>query len=326
MKDGRRLAVRIALCVICAVLGGLLVAFFMGVYPKQALTILSRVEVTQLSQFAKNLFSSAFVTVVTGSLVGAFAGAYGGYMIVERGRVREELLKEIRNTNAANMVSFGICNSLLSTKQQFVKPLKEKYDSQRAEFLEHKRKRETGEVGKDAIFEVKLDFQTFTLPPFAVDILQTQTFEKLSLVGRPLLLVTSLRQALHSLEQALAARNALIASYKADSPVSQDALIPRYFGLLYSGGNVNQNYPSSIEAIFSLTDSALFFSCQLCRDLTEHGDHIVAAFKKKFGSGAPSIARPDFTNAETTNLMPASDSFADWIGMFVNQADSQAVD
>jgi hypothetical protein len=326
MKGGRLIATGIALCIIFVALGGLSVAYFMGVHPRQAFAIFSRVESTQLWQSLEFFFNSAFVTAAIGSLAGAFAGAYGGYMIVERGKIREAMLKEIRNTNASNMVSFGICNSLLSTKQQIVKPLKEKYVSQRAEFLEYKRKRDTGEVGKDATFELQMDFQTFTLPPLAIDILQTQAFEKLSLVARPLLLVTSLRQALHSLEQALTTRNALIASYKANSPVSPNVLIPLYFGLPDGQGRANQDYRTSIEAIFSLTDSAIFFSCLLCKDLTEHGEHIAATFKKKFRSGAPSIARPEFAKAKAANLMPAAESFADWIGMFVKGADAQSVD
>src|SRR5689334_19372520 len=68
---------------------------------------------------------------------GAFAGAYGAQIITERSKLREELTKEIRNTNAAISISFGICNFLLSMKHQHVKDLKEKYDAQRKDFFAH---------------------------------------------------------------------------------------------------------------------------------------------------------------------------------------------
>jgi hypothetical protein len=274
----------------------------------------------------RSLYSnSPFLTAVIGSLAGAFAGAYGGYKIVERGKVRDDLLKEIRNTNAATMVSFGICNSLLATKQRLAKPLKEKYDSKKIELLEHIRRKKAGEI-PDVTFEFQADFESFTLPPLAMDILQTQVFEKLSLVGRPLLLVTTLRQAIHTLEHALGTRNALIESYKAKSPLEPNFLLTRYFGLPYRGGQVKEEYPASLQAAYEPTDSVIFFSHLLCQDLGEHGDHISTEFTKGFGRGAPTIAKPDFTKAIAANLMPPAEGFSEWVGMFTKKSGVQTVD
>jgi hypothetical protein len=80
-----------------------------------------------IEAFFNSAFFAALFTAIAGSMAGAFWGAYGGQRIVERGKQREELLTEIRNTNATIMVAVGICNSFLGIKRQNVKPLKDLY-------------------------------------------------------------------------------------------------------------------------------------------------------------------------------------------------------
>ena len=50
---------------------------------------------------AKGLANSAFFASLVAALAGAFASAFAAQRIAERGKYREELLREIRNTNAA---------------------------------------------------------------------------------------------------------------------------------------------------------------------------------------------------------------------------------
>jgi uncharacterized membrane protein len=69
-------------------------------------------------QTAEKFFDSAFMIAVIGSLAGAFAGAYGAQRTVERNKVREQILAEVRNTNATIMVAFSICGALLSVKSR----------------------------------------------------------------------------------------------------------------------------------------------------------------------------------------------------------------
>jgi len=65
----------------------------------------------------KEFFNSVFFTAIAGSLAGAFAGAYGAQRIAERAKYRDQLLKEMRDTNAAIMVAFGVFNTLFSIKK-----------------------------------------------------------------------------------------------------------------------------------------------------------------------------------------------------------------
>ncbi|RFC35612.1 MAG: hypothetical protein DID92_2727743994 [Candidatus Nitrotoga sp. SPKER] len=253
-------------------------------------------------------FNSVFFT----SIAGAFAGAYGAQRIAERSKYREQMLKEMRDTNAAIMIAFGICNSLLSVKKQHVKSLKEDFDFQKAALLEHHKKVNIGQISRDEIFDFRTDLMTLSLPPLPVDILQGQLFEKLSLVGRPLSLATTLSQSVHSLNASLEKRNQLIDVYKASGGVTPVL----YFGLPHNN-QTDANYPSVIDAIFKQADDIIFFSQLLCKDLSEHGNQLAKQFKTKFGKGAPKISEPDFSKAEELGLMPNISSYADWLTMFV---------
>ena len=261
-----------------------------------------------------DFFNSVFFTAIAGSLAGAFAGAYGAQRIAERAKYRDQLLKEVRDTNAAIMVAFGVCNSLLSMKKQHVRSLKEDFETQKTALLDHYKNRELGKISKDEIFRFKADLQTLSLPSLPVDILQKQVFEKLSLVGRPLSLTTMLSQTVHSLSASLEKRNQLIESYKASDGFSP----AQYFGLPLDG-QVNQDYPSVIDAIYHQTDDGIFFSQLLCKDLVEHGNQIVDQFKKHFKKGAPTISETDFAKAEKSDLMPNADNYVDWFTMFVKR-------
>jgi hypothetical protein len=97
-----------------------------------------------------------FITAIVGSMAGAGAGAYGAQWIVARGKQRDELLTEIRNTNATIMVAVGICNTFLGIKRQNVKPLKDFYDAQRAAYHEH------------AKTDFVADLRSLYLPPFPI--------------------------------------------------------------------------------------------------------------------------------------------------------------
>ena len=87
-----------------------------------------------------DFLNSTFFLTLTGTFIAAFAGAYGAQYIIEKIKKKENLIKEIRNTNAALTTAFSICNTSLSLKKQHVKSLKENFDKQRKDFLEFEEK------------------------------------------------------------------------------------------------------------------------------------------------------------------------------------------
>lgn len=268
----------------------------------------------------KSFANSAFITALIGSLAGAFAGAIAAQRIAERSKHREELLREIRNTNAAIAVAFGICNSLLALKKQHVKGLKARFDTQKIELEEFQKKRKTGEIQGNAPFIFRADLRTLQAQSLPTDTLRAVVFERLSLVGRPLNLVMTLTQTAQSLGESLEKRNSLIEGYKSEFAQNAQDLVPRYFGLPYDGSHVNLDYPGTIEAISNQTDDGIFFSNLLCKDLYIHGSQLLDVYKKKFKKDPPRISEVDFSAATAAGLMPDEKDYRDWVTAFVKKA------
>ena len=106
-------------------------------------------------------------------------------------------------------------------------------------------------------------------------------------------------------------RNQQIEIYKAKNGAS----VEEYFGLPLND-QINEIYPSLINAIYQQTDDGIFFSQLLCQDMIEHGNNILKLFNKNFKKGAPTISKTDFSKAEKLGLMPNVDKYADWFTMF----------
>lgn len=251
------------------------------------------------------------------SLSGAFAGAYGGQYIVEKIKNRENLLTEIRNTNAAIMMTFDICHSYLSLKKKDVKALKENYDKQLQYIEEFNQRRRQGILSANEVFEFQADLQTLEAIFVPIDTLKKLIFEKISVGGRPLCLTTTLIRTIQSLNGCIQKRNQLIESYKANSPIPDEVLARHYFGLPDSNGNIDNNYPSYIESIYEQTENCIKFSQFLCEDLVAHGEKL----KRKFGKKAPKISKPNFQSAVDADLMPDEAQYADWKNMFVKRGE-----
>ena len=253
--------------------------------------------------------NSTFVT----SLFGAFAGAYGGQFIVEKIKNRETLLTEIRNTNAAVLMTFDICHSYILLKQQHVGPLKETFDKQREDLNTFQAGVKSGQIPDNEIFQFEADLKTCETMFVPIEVLQKLIFEKISLDGRPLILNSNLIRAVQSLNNAIQKRNQLIEGYRAKTPMQSKDFATQYFGLPYSGGHIDNNYPSCVEFIYKSTDDCIFFSKLLCEDLVAHGEQL----KKKFGEDAPKIYTPNFNKAVEFGLIPDESKYSDWTNLFV---------
>lgn len=276
------------------------------------------IDLAALWQSANAFVNSNVFTAIAGSCAGAFFGAYGAQRIAARGKEREELLTEIRNTNAAVMVAFAICNAFLVIKKQHIKSFKDAYDSQKAAYFDHAQKRGSGQISADTPFEFVANLQSLFVPPFPLDILRQQVFEKLFLNGRPLLLTTALSDTVFGLNTSVDNRNKLIEFYKQQS-ISPQQLVSLYFGLRQQNTHVvNQEYPSLMDAIYRQTDDGIFYSHLLCTDLFDHGRELARRFKARFGKDAPTtLNKPDFSDQSA--LMPNVTDYADWFNLIIDK-------
>jgi hypothetical protein len=263
------------------------------------------------------ILNSEFAKSVVGSLAGAFAGAYAAQRIIERSKQKEELIKEIRNANAAATMSFMIANTFLTIKKQHVKQLYESFERDRAAVLEFKkRKRKPGEQ-----FEFRTDFEF--LAPVTVSIvpLQTLVFERISAPGRPLGLASILRQTIDSVNGSLELRNNLIQAFN-EKNLPHDQLAPAYFGLPTERG-VDQVYASTLRAINTYTDDCIHFSKLLTEDLIAYANTVKARFEKNYRESAPGVVAIGFTKPEYEELLPNPEPYRDWESMFITRPPEQ---
>jgi hypothetical protein len=268
------------------------------------------------------LLNSAFTTSLIGALAGAYAGARAAQRITERSKERDQLLAQIRTTNAATMVAYSACNSGLALKKQHVQPLYDAFIAAKKELETFRQQRATGQRQGNAEYNFVADMRTFPALSAPMETLKDLVFHKISAYGRPLALVATLDQCFAGLKEMIAKRDALIHRF-ASGAVPKE-LVPRYyFGMPLQGGDTNREYPDLVHAIHSYVDDIAFFSSLLCTDLAEHGNRAHKAFTKKFGKGAPRASSADFTAAREKGLIPPDSQYADWLSAFV-QNDKKA--
>lgn len=275
--------------------------------------------ISSLLGHAWGLLNSTFAIAFIGGLTGAFGGALGAQHIAERSKRREELLKELRNTNAAIMVAFSICNGALALKKQHVQPMYEQFGKDKDALRAFKAQRAAAQGQGNAPFRFVADMRTFPAPVVPIATLEQLVFEKISAYGRPLALVSVLNQSLVGLRDGIAKRDLFI--HKIASGAIPAEQVPQYyFGMPLPTGDINQEHPDLVEAIHSYVNDVGFFSALLCSDLVKHGETVRTAFTKKFGKGAPEVSSADFSAPRAKGLLPSDDQYADWLKGFKEEA------
>lgn len=282
-----------------------------------------------ISDFVLELFQwqniSTFLNSnFTAALAGAFAGAMAAQRIGDRAKQRDMLVREIRSTNAAIVVSFTVCNAGLALKKQFVKEIYKTYMAKKAELEELHRRRAAGQQPANQPFEFQADFRTLQMPLVPIDILRTQVYESISATGRPLALVGALSGAVDSLADTIQKRNALIQQFRALGTAGEAQLPAFYFGLPYGPGHVSTEFSDTVESLHTLTDDVIFFSELLGKDLMEHGNGIINQYRKIAKVKKEKISALNFAEPHKEGLMPDAANYTDWFKAFPNSAQQGA--
>lgn len=273
---------------------------------------------------AGNLLNSAFTTSLIGVLAGAFAGARAAQNVAERSKQKDQLLSQIRATNAAISASFVFCNLLIALKRQHVKPLYETFVAKRAELAEFHAKRRAGKIPTDHPFVFTADLRTLQMPLLPVQLIERLVFDKLSVIGRPLALTTSLAGVASTLADLMQRRSALIEGFKQIPPDKQGLVAALYFGRSFAEDRVSTEYADTLEALFNQTDDGIFFSQLLCRDLMESGDNALKEYKRLSKKSTEHISTIDFRQALRLGLMPDESKYQDWLRGFQRPDSSEA--
>jgi hypothetical protein len=259
--------------------------------------------------------NSSFLTALLGSLAGAFAGAIAAQRIVESNNAREELLKELRNTNAAAMAAFTTCNAALALKKQHVRSLHTQFLTDKANLEQFKTQRALGQTQGNGTHHFVSDMRTFPSPVVPVDTLKDLLFNKISVGGRPLSLVCAIEDAARGLKEAISERNVLVERMKSGI-IPKDEIPSYYFGFPLPSGDTNQEYPDLVFAIHSYCDDLAFFSHLLCCDCTSHSKDLYAKLTKRQQKIAPRPTEADFKPARDSGLIPPDSQYIDWLRAF----------
>lgn len=261
----------------------------------------------------ENLGGSSFFTTVFGALAGAFAGAWAAQYIAEQNKLREQLTKEIRDTNAAIVLSLGVFNIAVSLKKQHIHPLVTDYQESCRIFREATEQLKANITPTEMPQINLLDIQEIAPP---ITHLQDMVLGRLSTAGRSLASVTALVDAVVNINYALSRRNALIAKFK-DGDLPKGARKEHlYFGLPYGDGQTNAEYPHIIEGISLYTNDVIFFSAKLCEDLREHGQLLVKKYEKGLRGQVPALHGIDVAKAQKEGWVPDEADYEAWTAGF----------
>ncbi len=278
----------------------------------QEFHVLAQGWASTITDYASGLLGSTLIISFASALAGAYAGAAAAQRQIERSRNREELLKELRSTNAAVMVSFTICNTALGVKKQLVLPLYERFIQDRAAFLAFLEQRRTGQRQGNAPFVFTADLHEFQAPVLPTETLKHLVFDRISAFGKPLGLVSLVENAAIGLGAAVAKRSRLIERFAEHRPPESEWPW-HYFGERLQSGHTHKEYADLVEVMHSYTNDVIFFSAQLCGELVEHGKAVRTGFNKRFGKGAPHVSEPDFSGPRKTGLFPPESDYSSWL-------------
>lgn len=230
----------------------------------------------------------------------------------EKAKLKDDLAKEVRSTNAAIALTHDIIQTHLGSKDQLIIPLKASYDHEKARFdifnALSGRDREAQQP-----FNFILDLEILPTSHAPIKELQNIIFNDLSITGRALALLGVLTKVSIAIQVGVEHRNQLIAEYKKNQPHASIDTVAFYFGEQDAQGNIDKSYPHTIYEISKKTDDCIYYSKLLHDDLVKHGLELIEIFKdkKKYRENAPKLNTFDFSSVPD-GLIPPAENYADW--------------
>jgi hypothetical protein len=250
------------------------------------------------------ILESNFSTSLFGALCGAWAGAYAAQKIAERKKRIDDAVLEIRNANAAIIISHMICNQFIELKRQHVLEMQENYNAQEIAYAEHVRTRNA------APFQVNADFETVPVPLVATPALEDVAYNRLSLRNRALMLVPHLVQIVEHARGAYGDRIRVIEEFRTRRLPAAD-FAHAYLGIPTAAGVTDARYRSSITAIVLYTNDVIYFSKMLSEDIAAHAERVRMTLRKKAQKNAPHVNSVSYSDVPD-GLVPDAAEYETW--------------
>lgn len=268
-------------------------------------------------EFLQNFGWFSFLMTLAATLAGAYAGAWAAQRNNEKTKSIDFLKKEIQVSNRGIMLALSASNVAMAIKKQYVKDLKEQYDSELNRLDEHREKRSSPSEPFHAILMLH-QLQTMNIP---IEALQNVVMDQSS--DKALRAVTALSESIELLNNAITRRNELIESFKAGDIQSGYSVEAMYFGLPVNG-NTNKEYGSSVNAISLYSNDAIFYSLKLCEYLCEHALKAASKYKNISGNKA-SVCKVDISAAIAQGLLPDDPAHKNWEDGYVETSNETEV-
>lgn len=270
--------------------------------------------------FAKDFEVTKFLSAAVVGFGAAYFGAKTAQGTADRNRFRDDLIEEIRDTNAALTLAFAVSNSAMQIKRQHLRDLKINFDQEKKGVLEFFRKREAGEIPRDTTCQLQLDMRFLAVPNMATETLQAHVLDRLSVVGRALNLVMSIVESDTALRTSTTNRNEQIKTFRADPSPRDVDFVARLLGFRTANGELDEVFATTLDAMVLHLDCVIYFTYLLCADLKDHGDWLVVKYKKRLGkNNAPEVTEVDFSQAKADKLIPPREEFETWHTAFVKR-------
>lgn len=268
-----------------------------------------------IDQTAAIITTDTFV-VLTGTLVAAFAGAYGAQYLAEKNKAQEELVSEIRNVNAAINLSYNICNTMYGFKEQQTKVLRDSFYKKKESLKKSLKAHREGRLPENYVFRFDADYKILTAPSLPISRLVTIVFDKINATGKILGTVNILEQVIHTLNDVILRHNEMPEIIKQNAQDDTERMAHYYFGLETDNGDQDSRYSQCVDAAYGYTDDIIFYCAELCKDLNAYGNKILLKNKIK----DIEINNPNFEIARSLGLEPDRKNYEQWLGSFKGPA------
>jgi hypothetical protein len=267
---------------------------------------------TTLSSLAPDIDASDLLSALLGSLAGAYFGAASANKLAERGKLRGDLLKEIRNTSAAAILVYGIANRHLGAKAQFIKQLHDNFFEQREHLVQFLAAKEAGTVPPQQRFEYNEEYHDLKIFHAPIEQIERLVFEQVTLPGAIFLATQTLLGALQALNQCIEDRAKLIAQREVERKAGNQNPFS-YFGLR-EGDTVDQRYMHCTTNIYEQNDDVIAYGIAVAEKLHTHALEKREEFEKEFGMKGPVISKLDFEHHK--EFLPDPQKYKDAFKMF----------
>jgi len=254
----------------------------------------------------KKFGESNFATALVGSLAGAFFGAWAAQRSAAKAKRYDELLAEIRNTNAAAILLYQIAGSHLGLKKQHVKALHDSYLEGMNNWQLFDAARRSGTVPPQQVFQFNADLQMLRPLRSPADEVQKLVFSQTSLPPQILVGTSTLFSTMQSLDECLKGRNDLIDEWKKRGI----GVSPWEYFATPRDNVVDARYKSYVEAIYSQTDDVIEFSKTIADKLYGHAISIRSVLRSEYREPGPPISRLDYSHLK--EYFPPSEEYADF--------------